>query len=212
LQIQSVRPIYKSSYSSTMINHNDPDIEFNYVQFQPLEFSISQHLNNLTSILAYYAYVILAQDYDSYSSDGGTQYWQKAQTIVNNAQNAPEKGWKSMESNTQNRYYLVENMLQPIYEPVRQCNYKYHRLGFDIMYNDVNGGRAICLEALNSLEAVHEQRPLSFPMQFWFNAKSQEIINLFSGGLPEEKTKVVALCQKIDPGHGLLYQKITQTQ
>lgn len=209
LQVLSNRPIYKSSYNSVLFNQSDADVQFNYVEFQPLEFSISQNLNNLTSIMAYYAYVVIAMDYDSYSLYGGTPYWQKAQTIVSNCQNAAEKGWKSSESN-KNRFWIVDNMLQPTYAPIRECNYKYHRLGFDIMYQDVAGGRAVCLEALQLLEKVHEQRPLSFPMQVFFNAKQPEIVFLFSGGLPDEKTKAVSLLQKIDPSNGLKYQKITQ--
>lgn len=212
LSVISQRPVYKSGYQQcNLINYNDENVQFNYVEFQPLDFSISQHLNNLTSILAYYSYVVIALDYDSFSLEGGTPYWQKAQTIVSNAQNAPEKGWKSAESN-KNRYWLVDNMLQPTYAPIRECMYKYHRLGFDIMYTDVVGGRAIVLEALLSLEKIHDQRPLSWPMQLFFTAKKDEIIKLFSDGLVEEKTKLVPVLQKIDPGNGINWQKITQAQ
>ncbi len=211
LQIQSTRPVYKSSYNSVLLNHNDADFQFRYIEFQAMDFSMNQYMGNLTSVLAYYAYVMIAMDYDSYSLNGGTPWWQKAQTIVANAQNAPEKGWKSMES-TKNRYWIVENMLQPLFVPMRECAYKYHRLGFDIMYQDVAAGRAVVLEALQSLETIHNQRALSFPMQIFFNAKSDEIVKLFSGGLQEEKTKAVALLQKIDPGHGLVYQNINRPQ
>lgn len=211
LQIQSTRAVYKSTYNTVLLNHNDADFSFRYVEFQPMDFSINQHMGNLTSALAYYAYVILAMDYDSFSLKGGTPWWQKAQTIVANAQNAPEKGWKSSES-TKNRYWLVENMLQPLFEPLRTCIYKYHRLGFDVMYNDVAGGRVAVLEALQGLEAIHNQRPLSFPLQIFFNAKSDEIVKLFTGGLQEEKAKVVPLLQKIDPGHGIVYQNINRAQ
>jgi hypothetical protein len=211
IQIQSTRPAYKSSYNSVMINHNDQDFQFKYIEFQPIEFAINQHTANLSSVLAFYCYVIIAADYDSYSPKGGTVYWQKAQTIVANAQNAPEKGWKSFES-TKNRYWLVENLLQPTFSPIRDCMYKYYRLGFDVMYQDLAGGRAAVLEALQTLEVIHNQRPLSFPMQFFFNAKSDEIVKLFSGGAPDEKAKVVNLCQKIDPGNGVKYQRINQAQ
>ncbi|HTL81914.1 MAG TPA: DUF4835 family protein [Bacteroidia bacterium] len=211
LQIQSSRPVFKTSYSSVLINHNDPDIQFKYVEYQPLDFSISSNLSNLTSVLAFYAYVIIAQDYDTYSLYGGTPYWTKAQTIVSNAQTAAEKGWKSMDG-TKNRFWIADNPLQPTYAPMRECMYKYHRLGLDVMYSDVNGGRAACLDALNLLEKVHDAKPLSFAMQFFFNAKVDEVVNLFSGGLPDEKSKVVILLQKIDPGHGIQWQKITQSQ
>lgn len=211
IQLQSTRPVFKSSYNSVLLNHNDADFNFRYIQYQPMDFSINQHLSNLTSALAYYAYVILALDYDSYSLKGGQPWWQKAQTIVANAQNAPERGWKSSEG-LKNRYWLVENMLQPLFEPMRTCIYKYHRLGFDVMYQDVAAGRAEVLEALQGLEAIHNQRPLSFPMQIFFNAKSDEIVKLFTGGLQEEKSKVVPLLQKIDPGHGIVYQNINRPQ
>ncbi len=212
LSVISQRPVFKSGYQQcNLINYNDPDVQITYVEFQPLDFSISQHLSNLTSILAYYSYVIIALDYDSYLLNGGTPFWQKAQTIVSNAQNAPEKGWKSAESN-KNRYWMADNMLQPSYAPLRECMYKYHRSGFDIMYNDVNGGRALVFEALSSLEKIHDERPLSWPMQLFFNSKKDEIIKLFSGGTTEEKTKIVPLLQRIDPGNGINYQKITQAQ
>lgn len=211
VQIQSTRAVFKSSYNTVLFNHNDADFNFRYIEFQPMDFSINQHMSNLTSVLAYYAYIILAMDYDSFSLKGGTPWWQKAQTIVANAQNAPEKGWKSSES-TKNRYWLVENMLQPLFEPMRVCMYKYHRLGFDVMYQDVAAGRAVVLEALQGLEAIHNQRPLSFPLQIFFNAKSDEIVKLFTGGLQEEKSKVVPLLQKIDPGHGIVYQNINRPQ
>lgn len=211
IQIQSTRPIYKSSYNSVLFNHNETEFQFSYIQFQALDFSSTQHLSNLTSVLAYYSYVILAMDYDSYSLNGGTPWWQKAQTIVANAQNVPEKGWKSSES-TKNRYWLVENMLQPTFAPLRTCVYNYHRLGFDVMYQDIESGRAEVLKALQSLEPIHNLKPLSFPMQIFFNAKSDEIVKLFSGGTQDEKSKVVPLLQKIDPGHGIVYQNITRAQ
>ncbi len=211
LQIQSTRIAYKSTFPCIMFNHNDVDFQFRYIQFQPLDFSMNQHLSNLTSVMAYYAYVILAMDYDSYALNGGTPWWQKGQTIVANAQNTPEKGWKSSES-TKNRYWLVENMLQPTFAPLRTCIYNYHRLGFDVMYQDVEGGRAEVLKALQALEPIHNLKPLSFPMQIFFNAKSDEIVKLFSGGTQDEKTKVVPLLQKIDPGHGIVYQNITRAQ
>jgi hypothetical protein len=210
LSIISQRPVYKSGYQScNLINYNDQDIQFSYIEFQPLDFSIANHISNLTSILAYYSYVIIALDYDSFSLNGGTPYWQRAQTIVSNAQNTPEKGWKSAESN-KNRYWMVDNMLSPIYAPIRVCMFNYHRQGMDVMYNDVNGGRAAIFESLQKLEKIHDQRPLSWPMQLFFNAKKDEIIKIFSNGLVEEKSKIVPLLQRIDPGNGIGYQRITQ--
>ena len=209
LQIISTRTIYKTNWESPLVQHSDQDVQFRYVEFQPLDFTINQHMSNLTSLLGFWAYVVIATDYDTFSPSGGTLYWQKAQTIVNNAQNAPEKGWKSMESTT-NRFWIPDNMLQPLYAPVRECLYKYHRLGFDVMYADVTGGRAIVTEALADLEKVHNQRPLSFPLQMFFNAKRQELIDLFKGSRPDEKAKILPLLQKINPANGLQYQQINQ--
>lgn len=212
LSVISQRPVYKSGYQQcNLINYSDPDIQFTYIEFQPLDFSMNNHITNLTSILAFYSYVIIALDYDSYSLNGGTPYWQKAQTIVSNAQNASERGWKSAES-SKNRYWMVDNMLHPIFAPMRECMYEYHRLGFDVMYSDVSGGRAQIMESLLSLEKIHEQRSLSWPLQLFFTAKRDEIVKLFSGGLTEEKSKIVPVLQRIDPGNGIHYQKITQAQ
>lgn len=211
LQVQASRPAFKSSYNTLMLNHNDQEIQFKYVQFQPMDFSMQQHQSNLTSILAYYVYLVLATDYDTFSLNGGTQWYQRCQTIVANAQSAPEKGWRSFDG-TKNRYWLVDNMLNPQFAPMRECYYKYHRLGFDVMHQDVNTGRAAVLEALLLLKKVHQFRPLSFNMQYFFNAKFNEVVDLFKGAQPDEKAKVVELLNQIDPGHGVQYQKIQSGQ
>lgn len=211
LQVQASRVAFKSSYNTLLLNHNDQEIQFKYVQFQPMDFSMQQHQSNLTSILAYYIYLVLAADYDSFSPSGGTPWYQKCQTIVANAQGAPEKGWRSFDG-TKNRYWLVDNMLNPQFAPLRECMYKYHRLGFDVMHQDVNTGRAAVLDALTLLRKVHQAKPLSFNMQFFFNAKYNEVVDLFKGGQPDEKAKAVQLLNEIDPGHGTQYQKIQSGQ
>lgn len=209
IQVQASRPVFKSSYNSLLLNQNDVDFQFKYVEFQAMDFSLQQHQGNLTAVLGYYAYLILGLDYDSFSLNGGTQWFQKCQTIVANAQTAPEKGWKSYES-TKNRYWLADNMLNAQFAPLRECMYKYHRLGFDLMSQDVNTGRAGVLDALTLLKKVHQAKPNSFNMVVFFTAKYDEVVKLFTGGLPDEKAKVVQLCSEIDPGHGSNYQKIQQ--
>jgi len=207
LQIQSGRPIYKSSYRSPLFNYMDDNFQFKYQQFSQLEFNDNNFQNNLTSVLAYYAYVILALDYDSFAPLGGTPYWQKAQLVVQNAQTASEKGWKSNESN-KNRYWLVENQLQPVFQGIRDCSYKYHREGLDIMSEKPNEGRAKILEALNLLVPVYNNRPASFNMQLFFNAKQVEVVKIFQGGTAEEKTKAVDLFMKVDPANTTKYLAI----
>lgn len=207
VQIQSSRPIFKTSYNSLVFNHNDVDFQFKYLEYQPIEFSKTTYMGNLSSVLAFYANMIIGIDYDTFSPEGGTPFFQAAQTIVNNAQNAAEKGWKAFEGQ-KNRYWLVTNMLDGVFKPIRECNYKYHRLGFDIMQQDLPSGRTVVAEALQLLKKVHNDKPLSFTMQVYFQGKADEIVNLFSQSFPDEKTKVVNLLNEIDPGNGIKWQKI----
>lgn len=207
IQIQSRRPVYKSSFNAPLFNYIDENFQFKFQQFSQLEFNDNNFQNNLTSVLAYYAYVMLALDYDSYSPLGGTPYWQKAAAVVQNAQTAVEKGWKSNEGN-KNRYWLVENQLQPVFQGIRDCMYKYHRLGLDIMSEKPTEGRAAILSALELLVPVYNNRPASFNMQLFFNAKGSEIVDVFSQGTAEEKTKVVELLMKVDPANTTKYLKI----
>jgi hypothetical protein len=207
IQVSSNRPTYKASYPSPLFNYIDENFQFKFQQFTQLEFNDNTFQNNLTSVLAFYAYVILAQDYDSFSPLGGTPYWQKAQIVVQNAQTASEKGWKSTEGN-KNRYWLVENQLQPLFLGIRNCMYKYHREGLDIMADKVNEGRANILKALELLVPVYQNRPASFNMQLFFNAKQTEIVNVFSQAPPDEKNKAVELLMKVDPANTTKYLKI----
>lgn len=207
IQVQSRRPVYKSSYNSTMFNWSDNDFQFRYLPYQAMEFSETQHLSNLTSVLAFYANIILAIDYDSFELKGGEQFYRKAQTIVTNAQNDPTKGWRSFDSQ-KNRYWLVENMFNPIFSPLREAYYFYHRVGLDVLMTDKEAGRQSVFEALKLVRAVHLQRPSSFNVQLFFNAKAEEIVNVFSIAFPDEKGKVVNLLNEIDPAHTAQYQKI----
>jgi len=207
IQVESARPIYKSAYSSTIFNFQDDDFQFKFQQFSQLEFNENTFQNNLTSVLAYYAYVVLANDYDSFSPLGGTQYWQKAQQIVNNAQSANESGWVSSQSQ-RNRYWLVENTLQPVFKGLRDCMYEYNKNGLDIMFEKTDEGRATILKSLDLLMPVYKSRPASFSMQLFFNAKADELVNIFKGASPEEKTKIMELLSTLDPSRTNKYSKI----
>ena len=207
IQVQSRRPIYKSSYSSPLVNYIDDKFSFKYQQFQQLEFNLNTFQNNLTSVLAFYAYVVIANDYDSFSNLGGTEYFKQAQLIVSNAQSASELGWKSFETN-KNRYWITENALQPVFQPIRECMYKYHRLGLDIMYEKPDEGRKEILKSTDLLVAVYKNRPATYIMELFFNAKADEIVNIFSKGLPDEKTKVVETLTTVDPANTTKWYKI----
>jgi hypothetical protein len=206
-QIQSRRPVFESSYNSVLLNFIDNDFHFKYTEGQQLDYSETTYLSNLTSILAFYANMVIGLDYDSFSLDGGTPYFQKALAIANNAQGSGEKGWKAFDGD-RNRYWMVNNILDAPFVLLRKCIYTYHRKGLDIMYQDTNAGRAVILESIESLSKVHSIKPLSFSLQLFFNAKSDEIVNIFSAGKPEEKTRLLDVLSIIDPTNNNKYQKI----
>jgi hypothetical protein len=205
--VQSRRPVYKSSYNTNLINYQDNDFTFKYTPFQPFEFNENTFINNLTSTLGYYAFIFIGLDYDTFSPDGGTPYYQKAQTIVNNAQNAPDKGWKAFEG-SKNRYWLAENLANANFKGVRSCLYNYHRMGLDMMTNDVELARKNIADALEGLLKVHNMQMGSFLMQVFFLAKADEVVNIFSIATPEVKTKLVPILNTIDPGNVTKYEKL----
>ncbi len=209
IQVQSRRPVYNTSYFTTTFNHIDKQFDFKFNEFDPLEYSETNFISNLTSVLAFYANIIIALDYDSFSNKGGTRYLQKAQAIVSNSQGAAQDGWKAFESQS-NRYWIAENLLHNDYAELRECFYDYHRLGFDIMAKNVEVGRAAVLKSLKKLEKVFDRKPGSFQLQVFFNAKSSEIVDLFVEGLAKEKAEITNLLNKIDPTNLSKYEKITK--
>ena len=207
MQIQSSRPTYMTSYNTVMLNVNDQDFTFNYLENQPLQFQANQHVNNLTSVLAFYAYMIIGTDYDSFSLKGGEPHFQKALQIVNNAQNESERGWKAFEG-SKNRYWLIENMLNARYEDFRGVMYKYHREGLDIMQSDVNTGRQAITECLKPLKTIRMDQPNSYLMTVFFTAKVDEMINIFKEAFPDVKTKAANELMQMDPANANKYQAI----
>lgn len=211
IQIQSRRPVFNSSYNTVLFNYMDNNLHFRYTEHETLEFSENQHLSNLTSILAFYAYIIIGLDYDSFSINGGTEYFQKAETIVSNAQNASERGWKSFEGN-RNRYWLVSNLRDSKYAGVREFSYRYHRLGLDRMSERPAEARAEIAESLYLLQKIFREKPDPFMhlLQVVMDAKSDEMINVFSESNPDEARRVTALLREVDPANTPKYQRIQQ--
>ena len=201
------RPVYKSSYNTALFNYIDKDFDFKYVEFQPLEYSDNVFESNLTSTIAFYLYIYLGLDADSFSKNGGSPYYAKAQNIVNMGQNAREKGWKAFESQ-KNRYWLVENLTNPAYSSVREAMYRYHRYGLDLMADDVEAGRAGINESLELLRKANRERPGLFILQLFLEAKREELINIYSQASPMDKTKAVNILKEIDPANANRYQKI----
>ena len=212
IQIQLRRPIYNTTYNSTILNFIDNNFRFRYVEFQPLEFDPTVHRSNLVSVLAYYAYIILGFDYDSFSSEGGTELFQMAEKIVLNAQNAPETGWKPYDgSRNRNRYWLVKNLLDKEYEEVRQFVYQYNINGLDKLESKAAEARVAMVESLRLVQEVYRKKPDPFMylIQIVMEARTDELINIFSEAFPEEKSRVVQILTEIDPANKSKYEKIT---
>ncbi|MHC1731781.1 MAG: DUF4835 family protein [Bacteroidales bacterium] len=211
IQVQLSRPVFNTTYESTVLNFVDNNFQFRYVEFQPLEFNPNSHTSNLVSVLAYYAYLLIGMDFDTYSQGGGTPYFQIAEKIVTNAQNAPEQGWKPYDgSRNRNRYWMVKNILDTEYSGVRQFIYLYHLRGLDRMESDMTQARTEIYESLRRLQEVYRRRPDPFMyyMTVIIDAKADELVNIFSQGFPEEKNRVVQILNEIDPANETKYQKI----
>jgi Domain of unknown function (DUF4835) len=211
IQIQLSRPVFNTTYKSTVLNFIDNSFQFKYVEFQPLEFDPSIYRSSLVSVLAYYTYMILGFDYDSFSPLGGTEFFQMAEKIVTTAQNAPEPGWKPYDgSRNRNRYWLVKNALDKEYEGVRQFNYEYNMNGLDRMESKISEARTNMVESLKLMQDVFRKKPDPFMyiVQVVMEAKSDELINIFTGAFPEEKSRVVQILTEIDPANKAKYEKI----
>lgn len=212
IQVQLSRPVFNTTYKSTVLNFIDNSFQFRYVEFQPLEFDPSVHRSNLVSVLAYYTYMILGFDYDSFAPLGGTEFFQMAEKIVTNAQNAPEPGWKPYDgSRNRNRYWLVKNALDKEYEGVRQFLYDYNMNGLDRMESKIAEARTSMVESLKLVQDVYRKKPDPFMylVQVIMEAKTDEFINIFSEAFPEEKSRVVQILVEIDPANKTKFEKIT---
>lgn len=206
-QIVSVRPVYNSNYESVVLSFIDKDWEFEYSPSQQLNYNENAYVDNLTSMLSYYVYIILGFDYDTFSKMGGQPYFEKAQQIVNNAQESPYKGWKAFDG-TYNRYWLIENLINTQLAPIRESIYEYHRLGLDVIVGDAEGGRSVILNSLNKLKSANDLKPGSALMRFYMNAKGTEIVNIMSEAGKGDKQKAYDILKNIDPTNLEQYNKL----
>ncbi len=211
LQVTSSRPVYGTSLKSPLLNYKEKDnlFTFRYVENQAIEFNESTFSTNLAYVMAFYAYIVIGYDSDSFSLFGGEEFFQMAQQLVTNAQNASETGWKAFESTDQNnRYYLAKDLVSPIYRPLREALYKYHRLGMDVMAENITTGRKEVGESIKLLVKVHKKNADSFLMRVFLDAKRNEIINIFSESPNVETKPVVANLKIIDVGNADKYDKM----
>lgn len=213
LTVQAARPVYNSSYSTALINFQDADVTFRYVEYQPVEFNENRVqgsdalASNLTATFAYYVNIILGLDYDSFGAKGGDQYFQKAQNIVNNApENRNISGWKSFDG-TRNRYWLAENLMNSRYNLVHDVIYSYYRQGLDNMYEKEADARSKILNALVQLQTINQDNPNSMVVAFFMAGKYQELSRIFKKATPPEKARAIEALQKLDVANISKYQQ-----
>ena len=212
LTIQSGRPVFNSSYVSPMINYQDNDVVFKYVEFQQLEFNDTRVsgtdplVSNLTAVFAYWIDMILGFDYDSFSMRGGNVYFQKAQNIVNNAPEGRNiSGWKAFDG-TRNRYWLAENLLNAKYSLFHEAIYDYYRLGMDKLYDQEAVGRTAILNVLSLLNTFNTENTATMILPFFFQAKTQELIQIFSKASSQDKAKALDFLKRLDPTSSNKYE------
>ena len=211
IQIQSTRPVFGTSYKSTLFNYLDNKFRFKYLEYQSLEFSDATHMSNLTSVLAFYVNIILGLDFATFSEEGGNEYFNIAQRIVTNAQNAPEPGWKAFESD-KNRYWLAHDLMDQRYSDFHTVMYRYHREGLDKLGEESEDARFEITEALESLKSIYRENSSAFLLQLFFDAKADEIVNIYSGAFPNEQARIIKTLLEIDPSHSTKYESISQQE
>ncbi|RYG00700.1 MAG: DUF4835 family protein [Chitinophagaceae bacterium] len=204
IMVQAARPVYNTTYETPLINFQDEAFTFKYVEYQPIEFNENRVsgsdplASNLTATIAYYAYVILGLDYNSFSLRGGDPYFQKAQQIVNTAPEGRDiAGWKAFDG-LRNRYWLMENLTNNRYALVHDAIYSYYRLGLDLLYENESAGRTAILNTLGQFNTLNNDIPNTMIVQFFFQGKSNELIRIFKKAPPEEKVKAQEILAKID--------------
>ncbi|MEK9618685.1 MAG: DUF4835 family protein [Flavobacteriales bacterium] len=209
LQITSQRPVFNSDYKSLLMSYIDKNVTFKYIRNSPIQYFEGQHVDNLADILAYYIYMILGYDYDSFSLEGGTPYFNKADQILSICQSASEPGWKAPDGDgSNNRFWLIQNALQPQFTSLRKTFYNYHISGLDQCY--IN--RDTCIKeitsSINDLLEIHKSRPSSLNMQLFFNAKYEELIKIYLPTSPSERNKIYNLVSQLDPSRIKAYNKL----
>lgn len=211
---QSRRPVFGTSYSTPVLNFQDNAFCFAYQEFDRMDFQLSTFTSNLTALVAYYCYLIIGYDMDSFARLGGTPYFQQCENIVTAAQSASleeaeAKGWRAFDSN-RNRYALVNNLIDEAFKPYRNFCYEYHRLGLDEMINNVANARARIAKGLPVLRDANRARPATYVVTTFLDAKNDELVNIFSMGTPDEKKQVYELLTDLDPTRMEIYEGINR--
>ena len=214
MTLQSRRPVYGTTYTTPILNFKDPAFNFMYQEFDRIEYQQNQFTTNLTAMLAYYCYLIIGHDMDSFQRMGGTPFFQQCESIVNACQSASmesveQRGWLAFDSN-RNRYALINNLLDEAFKKYRNYYYEYHRLGLDEMAGNVTNGRARIAEGLPVLREAYRARPATYIINTFLDAKSDELVDIFSKGTDKEKKSVYEILTDIDPTRQSTYEKINE--
>mgnify|MGYP002630290010 FL=1 len=208
IQVQSARPIHNSSYTSTVYNFNDKDFNFKYLEYQNLNFSANQFESNLISVIAFHVYMILGMDADTFELNGGDAYYKQARDIVNYSQQTNSKGWAPPSGSDQTRNVLITNILSPTFKEFRSVLFAYHLQGMDLMAKDIKEGKIAVANALTQFESLHKSRPNSFLVRVFFDAKADEITDLFIDGPPMEITNLVSSLNRVAPMYSRKWRNI----
>jgi hypothetical protein len=207
VQVQSARPVFNTNYTSLLFNFADRDWEYEYIESLPLEYNDNTYTTNLTSMLALYAYLIIGVDSDSFAELGGTPYYQRALSVVNNAQQSNMPGWQSLGSN-RNRYWLVENYNNSQMLDIRKAIYSYHRLGLDTFDQSPDQARQVILKGLKDIKRIRDLNPNAILVISFFDAKGKELANIFSEGNIQARREAYDIITTIDPSNRTAYEKI----
>ena len=208
LQVQSSRPLYNSTFTSPILNINDKNFSFRFIEFETMVYDQNSFNSNLVSVLAFYSNLIIGLDQDSFAINGGTKYLEIAANIVNVAQTSGYKGWSLSEGNNNNRNFLISDLLANTFSPFRSTMYEYHRLGLDLMQEDLVKGKEGVAKSIQTLSEIQKVRPNSLLMRTFFDAKDDEVVSVFSGGPKMDVTKLVETLNRISPLNSQKWNKI----
>ena len=208
IQVQSARPVFNSSYSTSVYNFNDKDFNFSYLEYQNLNFNSSQYESNLISVIAFHVYMILGMDADTFELNGGQKYYEQARDIANYSQRGNSKGWEPPKGGDQTRRVLIDNILSNTYSEFRSALYTYHLTGLDIMVSDSKAAKNVISKTIVEFQSLNKRRPNSLLVRTFFDAKSDEITDIFSSGPKVKITDLVSILNKVAPIHSKKWQKI----
>ncbi len=207
LQIQATRPVFNSSYQTPILNYQDTNFSFRYVEYEPLVYNPNNFESNLVSVITFYIYVILGMDADSFTLHGGDTYYAQAQSIANNAQPSGFLGWNQADG-LRTRFWLIDNLRNNTFEEYRTIMYQYHREGLDIMFEDNKSAKQNIANTLLLFEPMYNRRPNNFLTQIFFDAKSDEVTSIFSDGPSVPITSLVNTLNRVSPFFGTKWQNI----